>query len=308
MFSNTTGDENIAIGMDALAFNKTGNFNQAIGIDTLFSNTSGIWNLASGEQALNSNTTGSRNLASGLASLYSNTTGNDNVASGTESLHNTTGSANVALGSGAGKNLTSGNNNIDFSNEGVAGEEGTTRIGTEGTQKKAYMAGIHSTSVSGCTVQVNAEGQLGCGSGTGGSGPTAIATFASFEGVGSGHCLKYTELAGQGTGSCPGATTGFSMSGLLAGPTPAGGATVTNLYADSNATVKGSDTALVAVIDNTTGATLLSCTVNSTTVNHCSNTTESGSAAAGESIEVKVTANPANGSGNSKSWRVRFRY
>ena len=98
------------------------------------------------------------------------------------------------------------------------------------------------------------------------------------------------------------------MSNFLAGPTPANGATVTNLYADSNATVKGSDTALVAVIDNTTGATLLSCKVDSTTVNHCSNTTESGSAAAGDNIEVKVTATPANGSGNSKSWRVRFRY
>jgi hypothetical protein len=98
------------------------------------------------------------------------------------------------------------------------------------------------------------------------------------------------------------------MSNFLAGPTPANGATVTNLYADSNATVKGSDTVLVAVIDSTTGATLISCTVNSTTVNHCSNITESGSAAAGENIEVKVTATPANGSGNSKSWRVRFRY
>jgi hypothetical protein len=96
------------------------------------------------------------------------------------------------------------------------------------------------------------------------------------------------------------------MSNFLAGPTPANGATVTNLYADSNATVKGSDAALVAVIDNTTGATLLSCTVNSTTVNHCSNTTESGSAAAGENLEVKVTA--TGSSGNSKSWRVRFRY
>ncbi len=81
---------------------------------------------------------------------------------------------------------------------------------------------------------------------------------------------------------------------------------MTNLYADSNATVKGSDIVLVAVIDNSTGATLLTCTVNSTTVNHCSNTTESGSAVAGENIEVKVTA--TGPSGNNKPWRVRFRY
>jgi hypothetical protein len=77
----------------------------------------------------------------------------------------------------------------------------------------------------------------------------------------SGHCLNYTELSGQGTGSCSGATTGFSMSGLLAGPTPANGASVTNLYADTSATVTGSDTVTVEVIDNTTGMKLLSCTV-----------------------------------------------
>ena len=81
---------------------------------------------------------------------------------------------------------------------------------------------------------------------------------------------------------------------------------MTNLYADTNATVTGTDAVLVSVIDNSTGATLLSCTVDSTTVNHCSNTTESGSAAAGENIQVKVTA--SGSSGNGKSWRVRFRY
>src|ERR1700680_2794763 len=68
------------------------------------------------------------------------------------------------------------------------------------------------------------------------------------------------------------------------------GATVTNLYADSNATVTGTDTVLVAVIDNTTGATLLSCTVNKTNKNSCFNSSGSGSAAAGGNIEVKLSA------------------
>jgi hypothetical protein len=350
--NNTTGSQNIAIGGDALLRNSTGERNVASGTLALLSNTTGRDNIASGLNALGNNSTGVQNIASGLNALQANTTGHDNVASGTFALLQNTGSANVAFGSGAGQNLTSGSNNIDISNVGVAGEEGTIRIGTEaggptgptgvGIQARAFMAGIYPTHVSGCTVQVTVEAQLGCNPAAGGptgqtgatgptgptglAGPTgaegrtgatgatgpagnaAIATFASFSGVPSGKCLNYADLAGQGTGPCPGATTGFAMSGLLAGPTPAGGATVTNLYADSNATVKGSDTALVAVIDNTTGATLLSCTVNSTTVNHCSNTTESGSAVAGENIQVKVTATPANGSGNSKSWRVRFRY
>ena len=133
-----------------------------------------------------------------------------------------------------------------------------------------------------------------------------LATFASFQNVPSGACLNYTEIAGPGEGYCPPKTSGFSNSYLLAGPTPASGATVSNLYADTNATVTGSDAVTVAVIDNTTGATLLSCTVNSSTRNNCSNTSGSGSAAPGDNIEVRVTG--AGSSCNNKEWRVRFRY
>jgi hypothetical protein len=70
--------------------------------------------------------------------------------------------------------------------------------------------------------------------------------------------------------------------------------------------VKGSDTATVKVIDNTSGATLIECTVDSSNVNHCSAASGSGSAAAGDNIEVKVVA--SGPSGNKKSWRVRFLY
>jgi hypothetical protein len=66
------------------------------------------------------------------------------------------------------------------------------------------------------------------------------------------------------------------------------------------------DTALVAVIDNTTGATLLSCTLTSGSPKGCSNTGGTGAAAAGDNIEVKITASGVSGS--SKMWRVRFRY
>jgi hypothetical protein len=124
--------------------------------------------------------------------------------------------------------------------------------------------------------------------------------------VASGECLDDTELEGPGSGSCPPATGGFSTSEVLAGPTPANGATVTNLYAETNATVTGANTAVVAVIDNTTGGTLLSCMINSTNRNSCSNTSGSGSAAAGDNVEVRLTA--TGSSGNNKRWRVRFRY
>jgi hypothetical protein len=79
---------------------------------------------------------------------------------------------------------------------------------------------------------------------------------------------------------------------------------VSNLYADTNATLAGRESVLVSVIDNTTGATLLSCTVTSTSAHSCSNAKESGSALPGDNIEVKITA---SGSGCSdQQWRVRF--
>jgi hypothetical protein len=75
-------------------------------------------------------------------------------------LDNSTGSNNIALGNSAGHNLT-GNNNIDIGNAGVAGEAGTIRIGTQGTQTKAFIAGIHGVAVTGVAVKVTATGQLG---------------------------------------------------------------------------------------------------------------------------------------------------
>ena len=62
----------------------------------------------------------------------------------------------------------------------------------------------------------------------------------------------------------------------------------------------------VAVIDNATGATLLSCTVNATSKGSCSNTGSSPPVAPGHRIEVKVTANGS--SCNNRAWQVSFRY
>jgi hypothetical protein len=303
---NTTGEFNIASGFNALKANTTGSNNLASGTNALSSNTTGFNNVANGGGALSSNTTGHSNLASSESALFANTTGSENVASGIEALnHNTTGSKNVAIGVGAGGNLTTGSSNIDISNAGVAAESGTTRIGTEGTQTRAFVAGVYKKPITtpACAVKVNSGGQLGCNPD---ENSTAIATFASRTAVASGSCLNYTDIAAAGSGACAAKTTGFSSSLRLAGPTPAGGATVTNLYADSNAVVSGTDTVLVAVIDNTTGTTLLSCTVNSTNTSNCSNSSESGAAAAGENIEVKLTATGASGTG--KLWRVTFRF
>jgi hypothetical protein len=301
-------------------------------------NTEGHGNVASGVEALGTNKEGNFNVASGYHALdFSN--GSRNVASGFAALFEAFGNDNVGIGSSAGSNLFIGSNNVDISNNGVRNDEGAIRIGTEGKQTKAFVAGVYPTHVVGCTVQVTSEGQLGCNpvsGATGATGPTgstgptgaegkegkagatgatgsagtaanaAIATFASTEGVPSGRCLTEAFGALGANGKCPPKTVGWSPSPFIAGPMPANGAVVSNVYADTNASVSGSDKVEVAVIDNTTGSTLLSCTVNSTSKNHCSNTGSSGSVAAGNNIEVKVTA--SGPSGNNKSWRVRFRY
>jgi len=66
------------------------------------------------------------------------------------------------LGVNAGQNLTTGSNNIDIGNQGVAGESNIIRIGTAGTQKAAFIAGIRGATVpSGVGVIVGTNGQLG---------------------------------------------------------------------------------------------------------------------------------------------------
>jgi hypothetical protein len=54
-----------------------------------------------------------------------------------------------------------GSNNIDIGNLGVAGEANTIRIGTQGTQRKAFIGGISATAVSGTAVMISSSGQLG---------------------------------------------------------------------------------------------------------------------------------------------------
>jgi hypothetical protein len=167
LYSNTTGYANTATGASALISNTTGNQNTATGLLALLNNTIGSGNTASGFVALPNNTTGNNNTATGFQALYHNTTingvaGGSNTANGWEALlNNTTGSGNIAVGASAGKHLTTGSNNIDIGALGVAGDSNTIRIGKRGVQTKAFIQGIHGVAVTGSTVVVNANGQLG---------------------------------------------------------------------------------------------------------------------------------------------------
>jgi hypothetical protein len=179
---NTTGTDNTASGMRALASNTFGNFNTASGSDALKANTNGYSNTASGARALTSNTTGGFNTANGNAALFANTKGYYNTAQGDRSLSsntegsynvalggsalesNTTGRNNIAVGYKAGSQWNSGSNNIAIGNAGVAGESDTIRIGTQGTQTAAFMAGILGSNIAGGqTVVIDGNGRLGVG-------------------------------------------------------------------------------------------------------------------------------------------------
>ena len=134
------GQDNIALGNDAMRFNATGGGNVAIGSFSLRFGTASARNVAIGHTALESttgtdntavgyfagrlNTTGSGNVAVGRNAMTVNTTGAANTSVGQSSLDaNVDGSNNTAMGSAALGSNTSGSNNVALG-AGSLGEVG----------------------------------------------------------------------------------------------------------------------------------------------------------------------------------------
>ena len=162
------------------------------------------------------------------------------------------------------------------------------------------------TGTTGATGQPGKEGSTGSTGPTGAPGIATIASFASWGSVSNEECLNYAQFDGKGQGPCPSKTSGYSASELLAGPAPANGEKITDLTASTSANLQSKASVVVSVIDNTTGTTLLSCSVITTSNGGCSNSTGSGTAGPGDYIEVKIS-----GSGPHwyyGQWRVNFRY
>ena len=167
----------------------------------------------------------------------------------------------------------------------------------------------------GSTGERGATGSAGSTGPTGGlgtAGSAATLTFASQGGVTSGYCLNLAYLdTAQGQGLCPGPTSRVPTTYLaeheLSPPMPAGGAKINDLYAAEDVSLTGTETVQVAVIDNTTGTTLLACTINSSTKNHCENGGASPPANPGDLIEVKVTGS-AKPLTTCKAIEATFRY
>jgi hypothetical protein len=139
--------------------------NTADGTGVLTNLTTGVWNTGIGFEALFSDTTGNTNTAGGFQALNSNTTGGANTAIGSQALvNNVSGSGNIALGANAGLNIRTASFNIDIGNAGSPFDEGTIRIGRTGTQRAAFIAGIHGVPIpNGLTVVIDANGHLGTG-------------------------------------------------------------------------------------------------------------------------------------------------
>ena len=177
--SNTTGSSNTAIGVFALSSNTDGSDNTASGWGTLQGNTTGYQNTASGGYALYLNSTGVHNTADGESALMNNSTGYGNEASGAFALfgsstgfHNTavgdsalinngTGHSNIGIGFNGGYNITNSSNNIEIGSLGTSADNNTIRLGTQGTQKATYIAGISGTAMTGADVVVSSTGRLG---------------------------------------------------------------------------------------------------------------------------------------------------
>jgi hypothetical protein len=171
-FSNTTGGHNAALGAYALFSNTTGVTNTAIGHVALYSNLTGNKNTATGNGALSLSTGASGNTADGFVALGSSVSGGGNTASGAYALgSNTNGSGNTAVGAQAGFALTAGNFNtyIGYGTTGITPTDNyVTQIGLFSQPAggppftpTTYIAGIANSQVTGASVYVTSQGQLG---------------------------------------------------------------------------------------------------------------------------------------------------
>jgi len=137
-YSGSSGQNNTAIGVQALYNNVTGSSNVAIGLKSLYTTTSSQNNLAIGSYSLYSTTTGERNIAVGYGAMSANTTGSDNLSFGPSSLQSLkTGSNNIAMGVNALKLITGSSYHIAIGGNALKSLTGT---GTTGSIAIGYDA------------------------------------------------------------------------------------------------------------------------------------------------------------------------
>ena len=181
------GNNNTAIGSQALLSNTNGALNTATGGSSLYSNTNGFSNTANGTYSLYSNSTGNNNTATGQGSLYANTFGNDNTATGKFALaSNTSGNANTANGVEALYYNTGGINNTANGNRALyTNGSGNYNTATGNEALKSNTSGDNNTANGSFSLYANttginntATGLSALSSNISGSGNTASGTDA----------------------------------------------------------------------------------------------------------------------------------
>lgn len=162
------GNNNSALGLEALYNNTSGSNNSTVGINTLYSNTTGSKNSVLGDQGLFSNTTGYNQVAIGASALYNNTIGSNNVAVGYQALTaNKNASFNTAVGYQALYNNAYGafNTAIGYQakTSSSSGINSSTAIGygaTVNTSNKIRLGGTNVTVVEGPVYSTVSDGRF----------------------------------------------------------------------------------------------------------------------------------------------------
>ncbi len=172
LLENNSGSQNTVVGSRALSGSDylctstiTVNDCTAVGFNALnVNNADQITAIGSG--ALQNNSTGLQNTALGYNALQGNIAGNTNTAVGHNSLNSAQNSSNnTVIGAESGTSSSLGSYNIYLGDSiNFGGEGNTIRIGTQGVQAAAYMAGVTGNlQPSALPVTINSNGLLGVG-------------------------------------------------------------------------------------------------------------------------------------------------
>lgn len=168
--NGVTGQDNVAMGHQALGNLLAGNGNVAVGSFALTSLINAVNNTSIGFNSGATLNTGTANVFIGRSAGTGISSGSQNVIIG-DSTGDTllTGSNNTIIGQVSGANYVGAeSSNILIENSGIAAENNTIHIGTQGagagSQNRCFIAGIRGTTTGvadAIAVLIDSTGQLG---------------------------------------------------------------------------------------------------------------------------------------------------
>jgi hypothetical protein len=164
---SSSSGSNTAVGSLALVNLASGSSNTAVGYSSMLNNAGGVSNVAVGRSSLQgaASSGGDWNVALGSDTMLANANGSNNVAVGGVSLaSNVNGARNVAVGYRSGVFPSASSDSIFIGNEGISNDTTTIKIGTQGTQTSAFIAGIRGATAApndAIPVLISSNGQLG---------------------------------------------------------------------------------------------------------------------------------------------------